>query len=122
MVDTNNSLMSKTLSGGRLNTLGMWQAMDSWCWKHDSVYSQVNNFDNFKIKFFPNPNNGKFTVFSNLKGQASLEIYDIVGHLIYNAVVFEGNTEMNVPLASGNYVVVFEGQKRQRRELLMVLD
>jgi hypothetical protein len=61
-------------------------------------------------------------VFSNLKGHASLAIYDIVGHLIYNTVVFEGNTEIDVRLASGNYVVVFEGQKRQRRELLMVLD
>jgi hypothetical protein len=122
MVDTNNSLTSKTLSGGRLNTLGMWQAMDSWCWKHDSFYSQVNHFDDFKIKFFPNPNNGKFTVFSNIKGQASLAIYDIVGHLIYNTAVFEGNTEINIPLASGNYVVVFEGQKRQHRELLVVLD
>ncbi len=121
-VDTNNSLMSKTYSGGRLNTLGMWQAMDSWCWKNDVSYTKINTFSNSSFHFYPNPNRGKFTIISNFKEQIGLKIYDMMGKLIYSKVVFEGNDEILAPLIAGNYVVVFEGQGSEHREFMVVLD
>lgn len=121
-VDTNANLMTKTLSGGRLNTLGMWQAMDSWCWKHDGSYTNLPNLKMATVKIFPNPNQGRFTVFSNLKGETSLQIYDLLGKLIYSNLVFEGNSEIETRLAPGNYVVVFEGQGAKLQELLVILN
>ena len=121
-VDTNANLMTKTLSGGRLNTLGMWQAMDSWCWKHDGSYTNLPNLKKATVMIFPNPNQGRFTVFSNLIGETRLHIYDLLGKLIYDNVVFEGNSEIKTRLAPGNYVVVFEGQGLKLQELLVVLD
>ena len=121
-VDTNANLRTKTFSGGRLNTLGMWQAMDSWCWKNDPNYTKVADLRMSTVKLFPNPNHGRFNIFSNLKGETHVKIFDMLGKLIDQKVVFEGNSEIASTLAAGNYVVVFEGQGTKREELLVVLD
>ncbi len=121
-VDTNSNLMSKTYSGGRLNTLGMWQAMDSWCWKHDVNYTKVKTVSKTFIYCYPNPNHGNFNIFSLANEQIELKIYDMMGKLIHRTTVFDSSREINAQLVAGNYVVVFEGQGIAHRELMVVLD
>ncbi|MBC7382612.1 MAG: T9SS type A sorting domain-containing protein [Bacteroidia bacterium] len=47
--------------------------------------------NNFQIDLYPNPNQGKFTVYSN-QGIISLEIYDISGKLLFK---YEPSTDKN---------------------------
>ena len=74
---------------------------------------------------YPNPTNGEFAVALNgFHGTTELEVYNIVGNLVWSAQVQGATAVQNVDLGeleSGNYLlrVSNEGNKVTRRVTLL---
>lgn len=86
------------VAGGRLDVLGMWQQMDSWCWKHDNLYTSVKKLDaqNSVFRIFPNPSSGNFTIsFKNLGGDVKISLLNLLGQCVYFDE-FNGDFAQNV--------------------------
>lgn len=73
-----------------------------------------NSEDKKYIKPFPNPGNGKF-MFSNLEKGMRINVTDINGKNVYDTVVSDKDTELNLEgKAKGVYVYkIFAGDKRE---------
>ncbi len=121
-VDTNSSLKSTTFSGGRLNTLGAWQALDSWCWKNDPIYTRTKTVKSKHFKLFPNPTSGNCYLESNFPGEFSYKVVNLLGQSMCEGKNFHGKAEIQLNLLPGNYVIYFEGQWGREEEKLLVLD
>ena len=121
-VDTNASLWSKTLSGGRLNTLGAWQNLDSWCWKNDPQYTNTRAFVQNKIKIFPNPNSGSCLIKLNSPGIFRYQILNFMGQEYKSGTISSANDEQLIQLKTGNYIVILEGQWGREEHKLIVIE
>lgn len=121
-VDTNSSLMAKTVSGGRLNTLGAWQTLDSWCWKNDQFYTQTKSMNKSNVQIYPNPNSGNCHFKFISKGICRFVILNFLGQpCMSGEFSMDGGEEM-IHLPAGNYVVVFEGQWGREEQKLIVIE
>jgi hypothetical protein len=73
--------------------------------------NNVIEFDNgtFSAMIYPNPNNGLFTIeiqFSSNEEQLSLDIFDVQGKFIHNALIGQGQTSIDLQgVKSGMYFV-----------------
>ncbi|MEA3496679.1 MAG: S8/S53 family peptidase, partial [Bacteroidota bacterium] len=82
--DKNNSLIAKTVSGGRLNAFGAIQSMREFCDSTISIKSANANLQ--AVSIFPNPahNNLIVRILSTNKSQIEIQITDICGRLLIN--------------------------------------
>lgn len=63
-----------------------------------------NIFDSYNFKFYPNPNSGEFTIYSETDAQ--LEIYDLYGRLIFSGPLKSGDNSINISsVNSGIYLI-----------------
>jgi hypothetical protein len=68
----------------------------------------------FKALIAPNPNNGKFSVVSDIQGNITMEILDMKGTLLHQEVITGGKSEMTVDLVSGLYLVRLRTDKGEK--------
>ena len=76
--------------------------------------------DDFII--FPNPNSGSFKIRKgDLSAKAELTVFDLTGKPIYYCkLASSGLSDINLPLASGTYMIVLnDGEKRFRKNLVI---
>jgi hypothetical protein len=121
-VDTNANLMQKTLSGGRLNTLGAWQALDSWCWKNDQFYTKTKTLSTGKVQIYPNPSTGNCFFKVNASVNCRYQILNFMGQECVSGVISPVNGEHSIHLNAGNYIVIFEGQWGREQHKLIVIE
>jgi hypothetical protein len=74
--------------------------------KQSGIFDDTDN----TLHLFPNPNSGDFTLFiPQIEGQAQIEIYDVLGRLVYSEKSREWVNHaieiVNLDLGSGNYIV-----------------
>jgi hypothetical protein len=74
--------------------------------KQSGIFDDTDNI----LHLFPNPNSGDFTLFiPQIEGQAQIEIYDVLGRLVYSEKSKEWVNHAieikNLDLGSGNYFV-----------------
>jgi hypothetical protein len=74
--------------------------------KQSGIFDNTDN----TLHLFPNPNSGDFTLFiPQIEGQAQIEIYDVLGRLVYSEKSREWVNHaieiVNLDLGSGNYIV-----------------
>lgn len=58
-----------------------------------------DNMQNSSITLFPNPSNGTFTI-EGLENQANIEIYDVVGKMIYKTIATTHSASVNLAAAA----------------------
>ncbi len=121
-VDTNANLMQKTLSGGRLNTLGAWQDLDSWCWKNDQFYTRTKTLSHGKVQIYPNPSTGNCFFKVNASVNCRYQILNFMGQECISGVISPLNGEHSIHLNAGNYIVIFEGQWGREQHKLIVIE
>ena len=65
------------------------------------------------------PSNG--TIFVEGDNIKSIEIVDMVGHIIHRANAFGSKTELNIDVPSGEYILRFEiGENVLQKKILIV--
>jgi len=86
----------------------------------NTVYLENENFENYpnKIGLYPNPNKGKFTI-SNLEN-FNIEIYDILGHLVFTKKAAQNVIETG--LKKGIYFVKITSEEGKIETQKMVVD
>jgi hypothetical protein len=78
-----------------------------------------------KIKIFPNPSGGVFTLEANLKNSETgiLKIYDLTGSLVTTQSISSGISEINLEsLQNGiyHYEMIIDGKSIQRDKLIII--
>lgn len=64
-----------------------------------SATGLVDNSTHNNISVFPNPNNGTFTI-EGLEKQNNIEIYDVIGQIIYKTTAMNGSININLSSAT----------------------
>ncbi len=68
---------------------------------------------NEKLEIYPNPTTGNFTITQNNTANTEIEIYDIVGELIYKTIATNQQTEIDLTKqAKGIYFVRIEDENK----------
>ncbi|MBT8195414.1 MAG: T9SS type A sorting domain-containing protein, partial [Bacteroidia bacterium] len=93
---------------------------DVWVVKLDSSFTSINEVQNshYVIQAYPNPSNGQFTL-QTTKGQ--LEIYDVLGDLIYSQIILEEETVLDISnQPNGIYFVNLKTEKRSHSTKVII--
>ena len=85
----------------------------------NGVQSTTELNRDFSFKLYPNPSSGRstnLTIYSNYRQNIKYVVQDISGRIIYskNAEVFPGQTQLNIYLPSGTYIVRLSNLKGSR--------
>jgi DNA-binding beta-propeller fold protein YncE len=80
----------------------------------------TENFEQNIIKLYPNPNKGKFKI--NIDTNFKIEIYDILGQLVYNKVENQNETEIETALKKGIYFVKIINEESKIATQKMVVE
>lgn len=79
-----------------------------------NIEEEVINEDNdiLKVKVYPNPNNGNFTISSSSSQVLSFSVFDVSGREVIseNQLLPFSMLEINKNLDSGNYFLIFRGE------------
>lgn len=76
---------------------------------------------NENINVFPNPNNGTFNVEINIKGEFELEVYNMVGQLVYKGKLNSGSNKIDIKTKAGVYYYsVIENNKTIHQGKLVI--
>ncbi len=81
-----------------------------------------NSIQKSGLCLFPNPNNGNFTLQKNdMNSTINLKVLDIMGHVVYTQNNLNQNiTYLNLNLAQGLYLVVFDNESERISQKLIV--
>jgi hypothetical protein len=80
------------------------------------------NFDLNKITIYPNPSNGKFKIdLQNVYNNCKIEIYDVLGHLIFENKYTSSNIiDLNLDLQSGIYLIKLKSDQMQYNAKIII--
>ncbi len=90
----------------------------------DTIFVAINDLSQIddvqaNISVYPVPSNG--TIFVEGDNIKSIEIVDMVGHIIHRANAFGSKTELNIDVPSGEYILRFEiGENVLQKKILIV--
>jgi hypothetical protein len=108
--DQNNTLISKTVSGGRLNAYGAIRELMIWC----NTWS-IQDHPDYRLKIsriYPNPATQSLNIeiHSGMTLSLNLEVHNTIGQLIsYQQILIKyGKSNHEIPiseLASGLYII-----------------
>lgn len=71
-----------------------------------------NTIGENKIKIYPNPNNGSFTVQNSFEGESKLIVISLTGQRVYGPVVFKANVQVQIDgLSKGIYLCRIQNQQ-----------
>lgn len=81
----------------------------------------VEEIEALELGIYPNPNNGEFVLSLDNKETTQLNVYSLLGELVYSSQLSSELTSISVPnLASGIYqVVISKGQKSASQKLII---
>jgi len=71
-----------------------------------------------KIKLFPNPSNGNFTLETEKSG--NYIISDMSGKMLTSGIVSKGSNQISVKLPSGNYILVYQAEGKRISEKILI--
>jgi hypothetical protein len=89
--------------------------------KYDAFLAN-ENFDLNKITIYPNPSNGKFKIdLQNVYNNCKIEIYDVLGHLIFENKYTSSNIiDLNLDLQSGIYLIKLKSDQMQYNAKIII--
>ncbi len=66
---------------------------------------EIDSQNEFGILLYPNPSNGNFNILGNFPEGAKIEVYDVVGQIVYTSELQRGNQsqQISLQLAAGVY-------------------
>ncbi len=75
------------------------------------------------ISVFPNPGNGTIylsSIDNDQLGDISVSIFDVQGERLYNALLISGETELQLNLPAGAYMLRLTGSNRTQSEVIII--
>ncbi|WP_418262499.1 BNR-4 repeat-containing protein [Flavobacterium faecale] len=85
---------------------------------------KVKNFDSkvSRVKVYPNPSNGNFTIAIDSSGKATVSIFDILGKVRYSASTTEGKLEVAGNFEPGVYLIKVTGDSQKNDYAKLIID